>query len=102
VFVGTIPTLVPESCTESFDLVFVMDSSGSMLVSNFNKEKRFVKNIASQFVLGPTKVSLGLLSFSDSVTVHVALGSPASFSLQRFNAAVNSAVYIRARSRIDR
>lgn len=96
------PTNLPDSCTQSFELVFVMDSSGSMLVSNFNKEKAFVKNVVGRFVVGPTKVSLGLLSFSDWPTVHVTFGSQSSVSLQRFLAAVDGAGYSQGRSRIDR
>lgn len=79
-----------------------MDSSGSMPISSYNKEKRFVKNIAGRFAVGPNKVALGLLTFSDWPNVLVPFRSSSSVSTNLFNVAVDNAQYIEGRTRIDR
>jgi hypothetical protein len=79
-----------------------MDSSGSMLISSYTKEKEFIKNVAGRLVIGPRQVMLGLLVFSDQPRVLVNFGSQASVSLVYFDAAVDNAPYIRGRTRIDR
>lgn len=99
---GPFPSIVPDTCSETFDLAFAMDSSGSMLISSYTKEKEFVKHVAGGLVVGPRQVMLGLLVFSSQPRVLVRFASQASVSLASFDAAVDRAPYLRGRTRIDR
>ncbi|XP_032218274.2 uncharacterized protein LOC116601510 isoform X2 [Nematostella vectensis] len=96
------PTRDPGPCTERFDLGFILDSSESILVSNHDQEKEFIKDIASNFVIGPQQVMLGLIGFSDTAEMHVRFASPASISQVAFEKAVDDAPYMKGRTRLDR
>ena len=102
-FAFTGPTTAPPpQCSESFDLVFAMDSSGSIGKDNYQKEKNFINGLANKLVVGPRNVHLGLIVFSDSSIVWLNFGTPTSTNYSSFSeAAVDNAPYLRGRTRID-
>ena len=54
------------SCN-SEDVVFVVDSSGSILLQNWQLILDFMKNMIMDFTIGPNNVQVGVVSFSDNV-----------------------------------
>ena len=44
------------------DVVFVMDSSGSVGSDNWNTAKTFAKNIISNFQIGPNDIQFGFVT----------------------------------------
>ncbi|CAG2213738.1 COL6A [Mytilus edulis] len=53
-----------EACHDKVDLVYLVDSSGSVGSINFNKEKEFINNSLSQFVIGYNDALVGVVTFS--------------------------------------
>ena len=51
------------------DVVFVIDSSGSIGRNNFVKVQNFIKNIVDSFGISNNTVRVGLVQFSSSVVV---------------------------------
>ena len=51
------------------DVVFVIDSSGSIGSNNFRKVKNFVKNVVGSFDISNNTVRVGLVQFSSSSVV---------------------------------
>ncbi len=49
------------------DLVFVMDKSGSIGITNFKLEKVFVENLIEYFDIFPTKTRVAIVTYSTSV-----------------------------------
>ncbi|CAN2389702.1 Collagen type VI alpha 6, partial [Pristimantis euphronides] len=47
------------------DIMFLVDSSGSIGVDNFNKMKEFMKNLVNKTEVGPDNVQFGIVQFSD-------------------------------------
>ena len=54
------------SCDQE-DIVFVVDSSGSILRENWFVVLEFMKNLIRDFTVGPNNVQVGVVSFSDNV-----------------------------------
>ncbi|XP_055985295.1 collagen alpha-6(VI) chain [Sorex fumeus] len=55
-----------EACREmKADIMFLVDSSGSIGLENFSKMKAFMKNLVSKSQIGPDKVQIGVVQFSD-------------------------------------
>ncbi|CAD5125557.1 DgyrCDS13760 [Dimorphilus gyrociliatus] len=52
-----------EGCASKSDIVFVMDSSGSVGSHNFEKMKRFVYNIASKFTIGKNAMRVSVVKY---------------------------------------
>ena len=48
------------------DIVFLLDSSGSVGTTNFQKQKDFVAHFAQSFDIGPQKVQIGVVTFSSA------------------------------------
>ena len=48
------------------DIVFLLDSSGSVGGTNFQKQKDFVAHFAQSFDIGPSKVQIGVVTFASS------------------------------------
>ncbi|KAM7062788.1 collagen alpha-6(VI) chain [Molossus nigricans] len=63
--------LVQEICTEEAckemkaDIMFLVDSSGSIGSENFIKMKTFMKNLVSKSQIGANRVQIGVVQFSD-------------------------------------
>ena len=51
------------------DVVFVVDSSGSIKISNFKKVRSFVAKVVDAFDISSDKVRVGLIEFSDDAYV---------------------------------
>ena len=49
-----------ECQTRGIDLIFVLDSSGSVGSSNFRNVRIFVSNLVSQLEIGPDNTQVGL------------------------------------------
>ena len=49
------------------DIVFLLDASGSVGTTNFQKQKEFVNKIANTFEIGPNNVQIGITTFSTGV-----------------------------------
>ncbi|XP_056376649.1 collagen alpha-6(VI) chain-like [Hyla sarda] len=47
------------------DIMFLVDSSGSIGISNFNKMKEFMKNLVSKTEVGPNNIQFGIVRYSD-------------------------------------
>jgi hypothetical protein len=50
------------------DLVFVLDSSGSIGDDNFKKVKQFVKDVINAFDIGLDKTRVGVVEYSDTAS----------------------------------
>ena len=48
------------------DILFIFDASSSVGITNFNKEKDFVKTLINSFPIGPKSVQVGRITFSTS------------------------------------
>lgn len=88
-----------EQCTQKSDVAFVIDSSGSISRTNFQKEKDFVKEVASTFKMGPDQSQIAVISYSDDAQIDVKFGEYSN--VNDFNAAVDSVKHQRRRTRID-
>ena len=56
-------------CREAVDLVFVLDSSGSVQAHNFAQMKEYVTSLITQLDTDGGVVRVGLLTFSDSANI---------------------------------
>ncbi|CAI9721272.1 type VI, alpha [Octopus vulgaris] len=71
-----IPTEPAITCNQSMaDIVFLLDSSGSVGASNFQKMLQFVKNMVNGFDVGKDTVRIGVSSFSNQPVQHFALNT---------------------------
>jgi Mg-chelatase subunit ChlD len=61
-------------CPAIADIIFVLDTSGSMSNSEFELEKTFAIRLAEHFKLGKNDVQFGAIVFSDTVTRVASLG----------------------------
>ena len=62
-------------CMQKVDLVFVVDSSGSIGSDNFKNIVRFLMRIVERFNVGPTTTHIGLVRYSTTAFVRIRLGS---------------------------
>lgn len=53
------------TCAAQADIVFILDSSGSIGQTNYNKMLSFVRDVTSKFDIGPNKIQVGVEIFSD-------------------------------------
>lgn len=53
--------------TNPADIVFLLDSSGSVGTTNFQKQKDFVAKFAQSFTIGPHNVQIGVVTFASTV-----------------------------------
>ena len=54
------------NCSAKGDIVFLLDESGSVGLSNFNTTKMFVYNFISQFSIGPDSNQFSVVTFDSS------------------------------------
>ena len=57
------------------DLIFVLDSSGSIGSSNFQLVRNFVANVVTHLDIGPDRNRVGLITFATLVTVQFRLNT---------------------------
>jgi uncharacterized protein YegL len=80
---------LPQGCdSNGADIIFVLDSSGSITSPNFNKMKAFVQAVVSSLDvgMGPRQNRIGLIQFSDSAQTEFYLNSYSNAS------AINNAI----------
>lgn len=53
------------TCSAKADILFILDSSGSIGHNNYDTMLTFVKDIVSNFDVGPNKIQVGAEIFSD-------------------------------------
>ncbi|KAK3591356.1 hypothetical protein CHS0354_040317 [Potamilus streckersoni] len=61
------------SCSAKADIVFVLDSSGSIGSTNYQKMLEFVKNVVQKFDIGADKIRVGTEIFSDRTYIQFQL-----------------------------
>ncbi|RMZ97364.1 von Willebrand factor type EGF and pentraxin domain-containing 1-like isoform X1, partial [Brachionus plicatilis] len=54
-------------CQVAMDLVFIVDSSGSIGIDSFNKSKTAIKNMVDRFNIGENNAIIGLINYSSHV-----------------------------------
>ena len=67
--------LLTECQTRGIDLIFVLDSSGSVRASNFQNVRDFVANLVGQLEIGPDSTRVGLIIFASSAAVQFSLNT---------------------------
>ena len=67
--------LLTECQTRGIDLIFVLDSSGSVGSSNFQNVRSFVSNLVSQLEIGPDNTQVGLINFASSARIEFHLNT---------------------------
>lgn len=66
---------VDHSCGGQIDLIVVIDSSGSIVPSDFERVKQFVSEFTSEFQIGSSEARFGIITFSNDASVNVELGA---------------------------
>ena len=67
--------LFTECQTRGVDLIFVLDSSGSVGASNFANVRNFVADLVNQLEIGPDNTRVGLINFASSAGVQFSLNT---------------------------
>ena len=62
-------------CRTGLDLIFVLDSSGSVGPTNFQIMLSFVTNVVSNLNIGPDQIRIGLILFNKIAIVQFSLNS---------------------------
>jgi len=62
-----------EDCYADLDLVFLIDSSGSISFSNFKKVKAFTKRIVESFKIGESQTRVSIINYSMYAQVEISL-----------------------------
>ena len=82
------------------DVVFVMDSSGSIGPDDYNREKQFVKELINVFTISPTAARISTIIYSDNPKL--------VFDFETYqdkagiNAAIDNLEFLGNRTRIDK
>ncbi|XP_041369620.1 collagen alpha-6(VI) chain-like [Gigantopelta aegis] len=67
----TTATQLPNACKMSnLDLAFLVDTSASLSVTDFQKAKRFASTMIDSFTIGPGGVQVSFVTFSTGFKVH--------------------------------
>ncbi|XP_078351498.1 polycystin family receptor for egg jelly-like isoform X1 [Oculina patagonica] len=94
---GTVCT-APEKCQVPVDLIFAVDASGSVGIENYEKQKDFIKILASRYDLENSS-QVAVIVFSNHASNEIQLGS--SGTALSFATAVDNTPYFEAFTRID-
>ena len=81
------------------DLAFVVDSSGSISVENYEKEKNFIKTVAGAFGLAPSGSRAGVVVYSAYAQTEITLDQ--FVDQPSFDQAVSNIPYRGYTTRID-
>lgn len=88
-------------CNGAVDVAFIIDSSRTISISNFNKEKDFVKKAALKLGVAPEQSRAALIVFSASAKVEARFGDYPT--LERFQSALDDLPHqLGGRTRIDK
>ena len=87
-------------CSEDADLAFVVDTSGSISDESFQKQKDFVKVLASSFDPILAEHQLGLIAYSSDSQLEVSFQDKAD--RKEFELAVDRIPHTKLRTRLDK
>ena len=90
--------LAPEKCRVPVDLIFAVDASGSVGVENYQKQKEFIKILASRYDLQNSS-RVAVIVFSSHASNEIQLGTRRT--ALSFATAVDNIPYFRRSTRID-
>lgn len=90
--------LAPEKCQLPVDLIFAVDASGSVGIDNYEKQKEFIKILASRYELVNSS-QVAVIVFSNHASIEIELGSRRT--ALSFATAVDGIPYFEAFTRID-
>ena len=90
--------LAPEKCLTPVDLIFAVDSSGSVGKENYKKQKEFINILASRYDLVNSS-QVAVIVFSNHASNEIQLGSRRT--ALSFATAVDNIPYFQAFTRID-
>ncbi|CAB4036308.1 Hypothetical predicted protein, partial [Paramuricea clavata] len=76
-------------CQHKLDLGFILDNSGSVGFSNFERMKLYVKDLTDFYNLGPEETRVSVMSFSNSANIHIAFSAYFS-NKNQFDSATDS------------
>ena len=62
-----VPVYIFTDCGSKADIVFLLDSSGSVGSRDFGKMLKFVQGVADKFTIGPNDIQVGVDTFQSSV-----------------------------------
>lgn len=66
-------SLTEPSCVKDIDVVFILDSSGSIGQNNYTTMRQFVTMVTERFQFGPDKARFGVVTFSTTVSLDIPL-----------------------------
>ncbi len=61
-------------CNEEIDIMFLLDSSGSVELNNYTTMLNFATEVASGFEFGNAKAQFGVVTFANNATLDIRLG----------------------------
>ena len=82
------------------DIAFLLDSSGSISLTNYQKMKDFIKAVAGSFSIGPGETFAGVILYGSDATTVIRFAD--HFSNVNFNNAVDNLPYLQGETRIDK
>ena len=91
--------VAPEECTKSADIAFIMDSSESIGIKNYQIQKDFIKAIAESFDIRPTGSRAGVVISGNDTTVNIKLSD--HLDEENFKEAVDRLPYTRGTATLD-
>ncbi|KAG2373360.1 hypothetical protein C9374_012226 [Naegleria lovaniensis] len=65
-------------CSKIFDLIFVLDGSGSISDTNWKNMRYFVNNITAGFNVGSDATRIGIVQYGSTSTLHLSVASGTS------------------------
>lgn len=71
--ISTLPP--PGRCTNSGDVLFILDASGSIGYNNFMKQKEFIKSIILDFTIGSQSTRVSVLTFTEDANINFRLNT---------------------------
>ena len=87
-------------CSARVDLAFLMDGSGSIGVRDFQKERDFVKAVASAFTFSRRQTLASVIKYNKQATIEIPLGR--HLSSDTFRLRVDQIPYTLGQTRIDK
>lgn len=86
-------------CEGDVDVAFILDSSGSIEMEDFDGARNFIENLAKTFKIAPQKTHVGLMIYSDEAKIMSRFGK--IMSHQDLRAELDSLPHLRGKTRID-
>ena len=90
----------PERCAKVADIAFIMDSSDSVGIQNYQIQKDFVNAIAGSFDIQPTGSRVGVVVSGNEATLNIKFGD--YLHGEDFQKAVNRLPYTPGNAKIDK